>query len=402
MDIKYELNSMKNDAVHPIPFLSSEEINKARTFHQSFAEYKPTPLVSLQTMAKRVGVKGLYVKDESYRMGLNAFKVLGGSYAIGKYIAKKLGKDITELPYETMISDDVKQKLGNITFTTTTDGNHGRGIAWTAKRLQQHAVIYMPKGTQEIRLKNIQNLGAEAEITDLNYDDAVRYTSEQAKKNGWVVVQDTAWEGYTEIPTWIMQGYGTLALEAYEQLQNLGVEEPTHIFLQAGVGSFAGAVQGFFTNTCKQNPVSVVVEAEAANCLYKSACLKDGEPHAVGGDLSTIMAGLACGEANTIGWEVLRDNSTAFVSCPDWVSANGMRILGNPDGNDDKVVSGESGAVSAGLFVEIMTNPELADLRKKLELNENSQVLIFSTEGDTDPEMYRKIVWDGIFSKPNQ
>lgn len=399
MDIKYELNSMKKETREHVDFLSMEEIQKARNFHKSFKEYEPTPLVSLKNMAETFGVKGIYVKDESYRMGLNAFKVLGSSYAIGKYIAQKLNKDISELPYDKMVSDETKQELGEITFATTTDGNHGRGLAWTAERLRQHSVVYMPKGTQEIRLKNIQKLGAEAEITDLNYDDAVRYTFAKAQENGWIVVQDTAWEGYTEIPTWIMQGYGTLALEAFEQLQQAGVAEPTHIFVQAGVGSFAGAVQGFFTNVCKDNPSTVVVEAGAADCLYKSAVAKDGNPHAVGGDLSTIMAGLACGEANTIGWDVLRDNSTMFVSCPDWVAANGMRILGNPLGNDTKVVSGESGAVPTGLFVELMTNPQLEDMRKALKLDENSQVLIFSTEGDTDPDMYRDIVWNGKFAK---
>lgn len=399
MQIKFEFNALKNKTKSPIEFLSMDEISKARNFHRSFSEYQPTPLTELSSLAKSLGVANIYVKDESYRFGLNAFKVLGGSYAIGRILAKKLKKDISELPYNIMTSQKTKDSIGALTFATTTDGNHGRGIAWTANRLNQKAVVYMPKGSQEIRLKNIQALGAQAEITNLNYDDAVRLTAKKANENGWIIVQDTAWSGYTEIPTWIMQGYGTMALEAYEQLQQKGVNAPTHIFVQAGVGSLAGAVQGFFANVCKETPVTVIAEADKADCLYRSAVAKDGKPHTVSGDMKTIMAGLACGEPNYIGWNILRDNSTLFTSCPDWVAANGMRILGNPLNGDSKIISGESGAVPTGLLVELLSNPNMKDIREKLNLNANSNILVFSTEGDTDPEMYRKIVWYGKYTK---
>ena len=198
-----------------------------------------------------------------------------------------------------------------MTFYTATDGNHGRGVAWTANRLKQKSVVYMPKGSSEVRLQAIKNEGSIASITDMNYDDAVRLAAADAKKNNGLIVQDTAWEGYEEIPTWIMQGYGTMALEAIEQLKEYGVDEPTH------------------------------------------------------------------------------------VSAPDWVAANGMRILGNPLKDDTKVISGESGAVTTGLVYEIMTNPEYKQLKADLKLNSDSKILVFSTEGDTDPETYRKIVWKG-------
>lgn len=256
----------------------------------------------------------------------------------------------------------------------------------------------MPKGSSLTRLENIRAEGAEASITDMNYDDAVRLAAKYADEHNGVVVQDTAWEGYEEIPTWIMQGYGTMASEALEQLREMKIERPTHIFVQAGVGSLAGAVQGYFASVFgKECPTTVIVEADEAACLYKSAVAGDGKARAVGGDMPTIMAGLACGEANTIGWEVLRDYSTAFVACPDWVAANGMRILGNPMKGDGKVVSGESGAVTAGLIYSIMTREDMKDLREKLNLNENSRVLLFSTEGDTDPDKYRSIVWNGEY-----
>lgn len=379
-------------------FLGREEIAKARKFHSSFPCYQPTPLRSLDALAAALGVAGVYVKDESYRFGLNAFKVLGGAYAIARYLARRLNRDIAELTYELLISEAVKKQLGDITFTTATDGNHGRGVAWTARQLKQKSVVYMPKGSSVRRLQHIQAEGAEACITELNYDDAVRLAADNARKYGWVVVQDTAWEGYEDIPAWIMQGYGTMAAEALEQLNSAGVVKPTHIFVQAGVGSLAGAVQGYFADIFGvERPKTVIVEASQADCLFQSAQAGDGKPHSVGGDMATIMAGLACGEPNSIGWNILRDYSAMFVSCPDWVAAKGMRTLGNPLGLDARIVSGESGAVTAGLLSVIMQRQELRQARAALGLDENSRVLLFSTEGDTDPEKYRSIVWDGEY-----
>ncbi|MFV3011706.1 diaminopropionate ammonia-lyase [Clostridium botulinum] len=399
--IKWKSNTMKGNADKAsVEFLGEEEIKKARDFHQSFPQFTQTPLVNLDNLAKHLGVAGVYVKDESYRFGLNAFKVLGGSFSMGKYLAKKLGKDISELSYAKLNSEDARKKLGDITFITATDGNHGRGVAWTATQLNQKSIVYMPKGSSLTRLENIRKEGAKASITEFNYDDAVRLAASEAKENGWVMVQDTAWEGYEEIPTWIMQGYGTMASEALEQLKELNVEKPTHIFVQAGVGSLAGAVQGYFASVFKDEcPITVIVEADEADCLYRSAIAGDGKPKAVTGDMPTIMAGLACGEANTIGWEVLKSYSSTFVSCPDWVSANGMRMLGNPIKEDKKIISGESGAVTAGLLKVIMTEEDMKELREQLNLDENSRILLFSTEGDTDPDKYRKIVWNGEYSK---
>ena len=377
-----------------IDFLSEEEAKKVQQFHASFPVYEKTPLASLPDTAAALGLGAMYVKDESYRFGLNAFKVLGGSYANGNYLAKKLGMDISQLPYEKMISDEVRKKLGEITFVTATDGNHGRGVAWTANQLKQKAVVYMPKGSAEERLKNIQAEGADASITDLNYDEAVRLANNQAEKNGWVMVQDTAWEGYEDIPAWIMQGYGTMGFEAWQQLP----QKPTHIFLQAGVGSMAGAITGFFSNVYRdEKPIITIVEPNKADCLFRTAEADDGKLHFVTGDMNTIMAGLACGEPCSIGWNVLRSYADNFISCPDYAAAKGMRLLGNPAGKDKKVISGESGAATVGCVAAIMTGPELAWMKEKLKLDENSKVLSFSTEGDTDKENYKAVVWDGKY-----
>ena len=223
--------------------------------------------------------------------------------------------------------------------------------------------------------------------------------AEAAETKHGVVVQDTAWAGYEEIPAWIMQGYGTMANEAAEQLRQLEVNRPTHVFVQAGVGSLAGAVVGYFTNLYPNNPPKfVVMEAKAADCLYRGAVAGDGDPRIVDGDLTTIMAGLACGEPNILSWDILLNHVSAFVSCPDWVSARGMRMLGMPVKGDPSVVSGESGAVGMGLISAIMEDDTYRDLREHLELDRFSQVLMFSTEGDTDPEKYRRILWDGEYS----
>ncbi|MDR0885908.1 MAG: diaminopropionate ammonia-lyase [Clostridiales Family XIII bacterium] len=378
-----------------LALLAEDQIKKVRGFHKSFPIYEPTPLVGLDQLAKKLGIKNFFLKDESYRFGLNAFKVLGGSYAVGKFIAQRLGKDISEISYETMISAETKAKVGDITFYTATDGNHGRGVAWAANKLGQKSVIAMPVGSSQTRLKAIQAEGAEATITDMNYDDAVRYVNGLAEKdpNG-VMVQDTAWDGYEEIPSWIMQGYSTMAAEADEQLHDAGIARPTHVFVQAGVGSFAGAVQGYFANAYKEDcPITTIVEANVADCIYRSA--QAGKLVPVGGDMQTIMAGLACGEACTISWDILKNKAKFFVSAPDWVSAFGMRMLAAPLRGDRQVVSGESGSVTSGLVATLMEDDTYQDFREALGLNEDSVVLVFSSEGDTDPAKYKSIVWDG-------
>ncbi len=375
-----------------------KEMEAVRKFHSTIPGYKPTPLRDLKELASMLGVKAVYLKDESYRFGLNAFKVLGGSYAIAKYLAERLGKDLTQLPYDVLTSGETKKQLGEVTFATTTDGNHGRGVAWTARVLRQNSVVYMPKGSSKQRFDAIAAEGAKVTIRDCNYDDSVRLTAEEANEKGWVVVQDTAWEGYEDIPLWIMQGYGTMANEALEQLRGYGAGDPTHVFIQAGVGSLAGMVQAFFTAHFPQKaPRVLVAEANKADCYYRSMMAGDGKPHAVTGDLDTLMAGLACGEANTIAFDILRDYASAFVSCPDYVAARGMRVLGNPLKGDPYVCSGESGAVTAGLLTFIMQDGDLKGLRNALGLDKNSTVVLFSTEGDTDPGRYRSVVWDGEF-----
>ena len=397
--LKWTVNHVPGSDDKFLDLMSEENVTKANEFHKSFPQYSVTPLQKLSALASYLGVKGIYCKDESYRFGLNAFKVLGGSYAMGRYIAKELGRDISQLPYNVLSSDKLREEFGQATFFTATDGNHGRGVAWTAKRLGQKAVVRMPKGTTKTRFDNIAKEGAEVTIEEVNYDDCVRMAAaEAAKTEHGIIVQDTAWAGYEEIPSWIMQGYGTLVLEADKQLKENGVDRPTHVFVQAGVGSLAGAVVGYFAHKYKENPpVMVVCEASAADCLYRSAVQADGNLVNVTGDLQTIMAGLACGEGNTIGWDILKNHVTVFASCPDWMSAKATRIYANPLENDPHIISGESGSVPLGLAYTALHDEDAKDLKEALKLDENSNILVISTEGDTDPVRYREIVWDGLY-----
>ncbi|MBS7224800.1 MAG: diaminopropionate ammonia-lyase [Clostridiaceae bacterium] len=399
--IRWVKNKMPKTEDLQLSVMALDNVAKARAFHRSFPQYSVTPLAQLRGMADFLGLKHLFVKDESYRFGLNAFKVLGGSFAMARYIAEQLGKDVSQVDYHYLISAKLREEFGQATFFTATDGNHGRGVAWAANKLGQKSVVLMPKGSVKSRFDNIAKEGADVTIEDVNYDECVRRANALAEQTEHgVMVQDTAWDGYEKIPAWIMQGYGTMASEAAEQLKAAGAERPTHIFIQAGVGSLAGAVQGYFSNLFPDcEPTVVVMEAQAADCLYQGAKAADGDFRIVEGDLQTIMAGLACGEPNTISWDILKNHSAFFVSCPDWVSAKGMRMLSAPVKGDPQVISGESGAVGMGLIAALMTDPTYDELKNAIRLDENSSVLMFSTEGDTDPENYRKVVWDGAYQQ---
>ncbi|MDH4617111.1 diaminopropionate ammonia-lyase [Brevibacillus sp. AY1] len=404
-EIRVAMNRMSRKPLsregHSLPkYLSTQASLSAKAFHKSFPNYQPTPLVSLPGLASKCGIRQLYVKDESHRFGLNAFKVLGASYAMARYICERLGRSVEEVDFESLRSAEIRRQLGEITFVTATDGNHGRAVAWAASRLGQKAVVLLPKGTAVQRVEAIRQTGAHAHVINGNYDEAVRLSNQMAEERGWQVIQDTAWEGYTTIPQWIMQGYTTMAAEAIEQLADQAPScKPTHLFLQAGVGSMAAAVLGHFVQADQGNDlITVIVEPHAANCMYLSAAAGDGQAQVATGELQTIMAGLACGEPNPMAWQILRDYADAFVSCPDDIAANGMRLLASPTDEDAAVVSGESGAVGIGLLAAIMQKEELAHLRKQLKLDDHSVVLCFSTEGDTDRETYERIVMHSAYS----
>lgn len=349
---------------------SLEEAKRARAFHEGLPAYAATPLHSLDGLARSLGVGGLYVKDESERFGLNAFKGLGASYALSRLHS---GSEET------------------VTFATATDGNHGKGLAWAARELGQRAVVFLPAGSATERVDAIREQGADVRVTELNYDETVRLAEVEAARNGWVLVQDTAWTGYEKVPRLIMQGYLTLIDEAFGQLEEASAPRVTHLFLQAGVGSFAAAMAAYAVARLGMDaPKIIVMEPDKADCFYQSAQTGDGAAAVVGGDLDTMMAGLACGVPSPDAWAILRPLAAHFVSCSDEISAEGMRILAGPAAGDSAVVSGESGAaVAVGLLDELcIRSPECAS---ELGLDENSVVLVINTEGATDPANYRKV-----------
>ena len=378
------------------PF-TQNEVEHVLAFQKTHPLYTDTPLRSLSALAELLNVASIHVKDESYRFGLNAFKVMGGIYAIAKYLAAELGRDVNDLSFEQLQSAEVRKQLGDITFITATDGNHGKGVAWAARELGQKSVVYMPKGASPVRLEALRAEGAKAEITDVNYDATVRICADLAIKNGWVMVQDTAWEGYDEIPLWIMQGYSTIAHEMIESFEEQQVEPPTHIFLQAGVGSFAAGIAAYYKMRYEdRSPKIIVVEPEQADCYYRSFASDSGEMKLVSGDLDTIMAGLACGEPNIRAFRILTLYAEGAFSCDDRISALGMRVLGNPLAEDCRIISGESGAAPLGLLYYIQTSDN-ALASAAIGLNKDSRIAVISTEGDTDPAHYREVVWDGRY-----
>ena len=303
MELKYYINQKGEIPDTALSLTGGGALERASRFHKTIPGYAPTPLVSLDHLARKLGVTQVLVKDESKRFGLNAFKALGGSYAMARCLGQRLGWPEEKLTFEALMAPEVREKLGELTFVTATDGNHGRGVAWAARQLGHKSVVYMPKGSAQERLDNIRAQGAQAEITDLNYDDAVRLANRMGQEHGWILVQDTAWPGYEEIPAWIMEGYTTIAWELFQQLEDLGGRMPTHLFLQAGVGSFAGAMLGSFAARMgKDCPITCIVEPDRADCLYRSARAADGQLHPVTGEMNSMMAGLCCGEPCTISW----------------------------------------------------------------------------------------------------
>ena len=367
---------------------TEENADRTLRFYRSIPAYKETPLVSLQSTAAKNRVGSIFVKDESYRFGLKAFKGLGGSYAMFRILCEKLGLDPANADYSTFQEERIRKACGEIEFVTATDGNHGKGVSWAAKLFGCKAHVFMPKGSVEARRLAIEEAGsAVAEITALNYDQTVQYAASLAEQNGWILLQDTAWEGYEQSPRWIIEGYLTMAAEAARQM---GGKAPTHLFLQAGVGAMAGGITSYFMDRCKSpSPLVTIVEPEAAACIYHSVLAGDRAAHSLTGDSVTIMAGLNCGTPCSITWPILRDYADCCCACADGIAERGMRAYANPVGTDPAIISGESGAVTYGLLMEILKSEPLREL---FRIDRDSVILLINTEGDTDPEGYQRII----------
>lgn len=357
----------------PLPyFVKSSASDDAYKFHKTLDEYSETPLVSQSSLAHRLNVAGVFTKDESKRFGLNAFKGLGASFAINQILESPDYNDTDA-------------------FVTATDGNHGKGVAWASTKAGKKSFVFMPKGSAQSRVDAIEEQGAKVEVTEFNYIDSVKHAKEFADKHGYILVQDTGFEGYEEIPNFITTGYTTMVRECLTQLKEAGIKKPTHVFIQAGVGSVTGAVAGYLAEIFGDDrPILTVVEPLEVACIFESA--KNQDVTIIDGMIETDMAGLNCGEPNMCTWPILRDYADFYARCTDDVSWQGMKKYAYPEGDDAKIVSGESGGVSLGLIENLLSNPEYAEYKDEMGLDENSVILLFSTEGATDPINYKRVV----------
>lgn len=346
------------------------EGSDARSFHQSLEVYQPTPLWPLPGLAGHYGVGQIWVKDEAHRFGLKAFKGLGPSYAIHEILKK---------------NPDIQ------VFCTATDGNHGRAVAWAARQAGKEAVVFVPEDTTRPRIAAIEQEGARVEKLDKNYDQTCAHAREMSQREGWQLVQDTAWEGYERIPALIMAGYLTHFQELESHLHTLPKPAVDLVFLQAGVGSWAASAVWYYLKRYGANmPKLVVVEPAGSDGILAS--FKQGKRTEPTGNLHTMMAGLNCGVPSSSAWEILQSGADAVIRIEDSYAARAMRELYHPQAADPRIEAGESGAAGLGGFIALMHDSRYEGLKSILKIDAKTRVLFYNTEGATDPQNFQKIV----------
>lgn len=359
--------------------LPAAGFRRAKAEITSWDGYTPTPLRDLPLPGT------IRLKDEAGRFGLGSFKALGGAYAVVNLLAGELSRRgvAPSARSADLASGRHAEATRAITIASATDGNHGRAVAWAASRFHCRCVIYLHATVSAGREAAIATYGAEIRRVPGTYDDAVRECARESAAEGWFVVSDTSWPGYTEIPRDIMQGYRLMADEAADQWTG---PPPTHVFIQGGVGGAAAAVavqsRARWSPTGNTPPALIVVEPDRAACLLASA--QAGQATTVGGELDTIMAGLACGEPSLLAWRELERSATAFMAIPDDAAIATMQLLAASG-----IVAGESGVAGLAGYQVAINDPEAA---AALGLNAESRVLVFSTEGATDPLLYERLV----------
>jgi diaminopropionate ammonia-lyase len=367
--------------------LSADGFEAARREIEQWPGYEATPLYDLAGLAKTLKIGALWYKDEAPRFGLGSFKALGGAYAVFRWLAERIkaetGQDVDSA---TLLGKSQRKLTEKLTVATATDGNHGRSVAWGASIFGCRAIVYIHATVSEGRRKAIEKFAAEVRRIDGDYDDSVRICAADAAANGWQVISDTSYTGYTEIPKLVMQGYGVMVDEALQQLPDGA--RPTHVFIQAGVGGLPAAVIArLWQRLGSGRPSIVIVEPDAADCVYQSALA--GKPARASGNLETLMAGLACGEVSPVAWQVIRAGSSAFMTLPDSEAVRAMRTLARGLNGDKPVVGGESGV---GGLAGLIAAAGDRTVREALDLRPDSKVILFGSEGDTDPELYEKLV----------
>lgn len=365
--------------------LSDRALSEAAKAISTWPGYGMTPQYALPDFAARADVAWVHYKDESGRFGLGSFKALGGAYAVAQLLRQRI-EQTQKVPLPTMekiLSGAYSDVTKTITVCCATDGNHGRSVAWGARTFGCQCKIFIHATVSEGRKQAIEAYGAEAIRTNGNYDESVREAQSMADKNGWFVVSDTSYPGYTEMPKYVMQGYEVMAKEADDAL----AAPPTHIFIQTGVGGLAAAVAAYFKRRYgAECPTLILCDPVKSVCWVES--FRARRPTAVGGDLDTIMAGLACGEVSLNAWEILKDHADAAIAVADDAAIDIMRTLAN--GPQRKpIVAGESAVAGLAALQSVAGDPAK---RAALNIDKAARVLVFGTEGDTDPALYTKLV----------
>jgi diaminopropionate ammonia-lyase len=362
---RYFLNPSARTVPVSSGLFDAQDLNDVRNF-----EVVSTPLIHLRRLASEVGVADVLLKDESSRLGLNAFKIVGVSYAIDRLLKEgKITKDLV--------------------LVCATEGNHGRAVARVARQNNLEAKVYMSRQAVAARINAIEKEGAQVVTVDGNYDDAVRQSAIDAAREGWMIISDTAWPGYEEVPRLIMAGYMKLLDEAQSQWSP--DPPPDVVLVQAGVGGLTCAVISWLCHRYgAQRPFTIVCEPVSAACHLESA--RAGEPVSLSGPFNTIMAGLRAGEVSSLAWPTIALAADAFVAIDDEECIEAVRALARPSGKDPVVVAGPSGACGLGALFAILRNDELRTVREESGLNALSRVLVINTEGATDPELYAQLV----------
>ena len=342
--------------------LSKDEIDEAYSSIKKWNGYSPTPLINLDKLSKELNLNKIFYKDESKRFDLKSFKALGGAYAVEK-IAK-----------------------GNqdIVVSTATAGNHGRSVAWGAKRLGIKCKIFISEFVSNARGQAMEDLGAEVIKVKGNYEKSLIECIKQSTENGWQIVQDVAWENYLLVPKYTMAGYSVMMKEIFDQLEK---NQITHIILQAGVGGMAGAMIAGIARYLDNIPTTIIVEPDSAACVLES--IKTGKIEKIDIKRESLMGGMSCGEVSLVPWEILKDSVKYCISLPDDDIAKTMKLLGNSSFSKEKIIAGEN---SAPGVISLIASCEDQKIKKELNLNSNSNVLVVGCEGDTDKEMYKKLI----------
>jgi len=346
--------------------LPEKFIEEAIEVISSWKSYSPTPLIRLNKLDKELKLKNIYYKDEDKRFDLKSFKALGGAFAVYKIASEKK----------------------NITVSTATAGNHGRSVAWGAQRLGLQCKIFISENVSESRAAAMRDLGADVIRVKGNYGNSLKECIEQSNKNKWEIVQDVSWEGYKEVPKLIMAGYTIMIKEILDEIDSNSI---THVFLQAGVGGMAAAMIAGFAKLSNKIPKFIVIEPENADCVFKS--IQNNKPTSIDIKKETVMGGMSCGDVSSIAWEILKNSTNYCMTIPDNAISTAIALLAESRFSDEKIIGGECAVPGLIALIGSFNNKKYLD---KLELNSESNVLLFGCEGLTDKAMYEKLLSDGL------